>query len=214
MHHLTSCDRSTSCTSTSYNTKRANSSYFNPKCVYNLADHSKEGILIAWKNSYELLKYQSTPHTASTFLLNKGTSAQTIFSVVYGPSRDDNEKARFIEELNWLTQTIDYPWCLAGDFNLVRWLIDRFRDLHNSPLMNLFNDFVNKAALVDLLIKNRAYAWYSKRLSLSFSRLDRVFTTPNWQLNDPIMNLEALEMVIFDHVPLLLTCKNNAPYPS
>lgn len=106
------------------------------------------------------------------------------------------------------------PWCIAGNFNLVRWMIDRSGDLRCSPLMDLFNDFITNSGLVDLPIKNRCYTWSNKRPNPSFSRLDRVFFTPDFQVNYPIVTLEALEMVISDHVPLLLTCKNNAPLPS
>lgn len=40
-----------------------------------------------------------------------------------------------------------------------------------------------------------------------------MFTSPDWQLNYPIINLQALEIIVSDHAPLMLTCKNNAPTP-
>lgn len=147
-------------------------SYFNLSCVYNLADHSKGGILIGWKRSYEMLNSWSTAHTASVMLKNSISGAKSIFTVVYGPSGSDSERLIFIQELRGLIGLIDHPWILAGDLNLVRWIIDRSSDLNCTPLMDLFNDFIQFAGLVDIPIKNRSYTWSNKRPNPSFSRLD------------------------------------------
>lgn len=117
-------------------------SYFNQKCVFNVADRSKGGILIAWKNNYELLNSWSTPHTVTVTLFNISSGSTTTYTVAYGPSSSDELRGRFIEELNELPKLIQTPWILVGDFNLVRWLIDRTGDLRCSPLMDLFNDFI------------------------------------------------------------------------
>lgn len=58
-------------------------SFFNPSCVYNLADRSKGGIIIAWKNNFELLKSWSTYHMALALLKNKSTNVQTIFFLLF-----------------------------------------------------------------------------------------------------------------------------------
>lgn len=185
-------------------------SYFDPICMFNLANNSKGGILIAWKKNFELIKGWSTLHTTTVLLKNKSSNLVSYYTVVYGPSEDEN-KPNFIIELRYLQTLITGSWILAGDFNIVRWLIDRSGDLRGLPLMDLFNDFINQAALIDIPLKNRAYTWSNKRPLPTFSKLDRVFTSPDWQLKYPIITLESLEMIISDHSPLLLTCKNNAP---
>lgn len=65
--------------------------------------------------------------------------------------------------------------------------------------------------MIDNTLRNRSYTWSSKRPVPSFSKLDRVFTSADWHTDYPVITLEALEMVVSDHVPLLLTCKNMTP---
>lgn len=88
-------------------------------------------------------------------------------TMVYGPSID-SEKPQFIEELRSLTSTIQWPWIMAGDFNLVRWMIDRSGGIRPYPLMDLFNDFIQSAALVDIPLKNHSFMWSNKRPQPSF----------------------------------------------
>lgn len=60
---------------------------------------------------------------------------------------------------------------------------------------------------MDVPLRNRTYTWSSKRPVPSFSRLDRVFTSPEWAEEYPVITLEALEVLVSDHTPLILTCK-------
>lgn len=185
-------------------------SYFSPDCVYNCANNSSGGIIIAWKKCFVLLKCWSTRHTTSAVLRNQISGQEMCVTVVYGPSID-SAKPEFIRELHGLTDLINWPWILAGDFNLVRWLVDRSGELRGFPLMDLFNGFIQAAALVDNPLKNRRFTWSNKRPQPSFSRIDRVLSSAEWNLHYPIITLQALEMLVSDHAPLLLTCKNNAP---
>ncbi|XP_078173283.1 uncharacterized protein LOC144567103 [Carex rostrata] len=73
--------------------------------------------------------------------------------------------------------------------------------------MQLFNDFISDAGLVDTPIKNRKFTWTSKRPDPVFSKIDRVLTSAEWTVAYPVITLEALEILISDHTPLLLSCK-------
>lgn len=79
--------------------------------------------------------------------------------------------------------------------------------------MDLFNDIIQEAGLIDIPLKNRSFTWSNKRPNPVFSKIDRCFTSSDWHLAYPIITLEALAMVVSDHTPLVLTCKNNAPVP-
>ncbi|XP_078152344.1 uncharacterized protein LOC144547541 [Carex rostrata] len=89
-------------------------------------------------------------------------------------------------------------------------MIDRSGGIRAYPLMDLFNDFIQSAALVDIPLKNRSFTWSNKRPQPSFSKIDRALTTPEWQIHFPVI---TLEMLVSDHAPLILTFKNNAPKP-
>lgn len=80
--------------------------------------------------------------------------------------------------------------------------------------MCAFNDLIRDLEVADIPLSNRAYTWSSKRQNPVFSKLDRFFLSTDWSLNFPKIELKALEMIVSDHVPLLLTCKGNAPKPS
>ncbi|XP_078173997.1 uncharacterized protein LOC144567705 [Carex rostrata] len=135
---------------------------------------------------------------------DQSTGVCTMYTTVYGPSVD-SEKPSFLKELNRLAEMVNHPWIIAGDFNLLRWMTDRSTGATCFDLMDLFNQFIRTAGLVDVPLKNRAYTWSSKRPTPTFSKLDRVFTSPEWPLQYP-----AMEMVVSDHVPLLMSCRNQA----
>lgn len=65
--------------------------------------------------------------------------------------------------------------------------------------------------MVDVPLQNRLYTWSSKRSEPSFSRLDRIFITLHFITKFPDISLKALEMIVSDHSPLLLFCKNLVP---
>lgn len=110
-------------------------------------------------------------------------------------------------ELRGQSQFVQGPWILGGDFNLVRWLVDRYGDLRSFTLMSLFNDLIRDMQVIDIPLKNRLFTWSSKRPEPVFSKLDRIFVSTEWSQMFPSITLTALDMVVSDHVPLLMTCK-------
>lgn len=94
---------------------------------------------------------------------------------------------------------------------MVKWLIDRSGDMRGLNLMCLFNNAIRDLRLMDIPLKNCAFTWSSKRLEPVFSKLDRVFLSPQWSVQFPIITLEAFEMTVSNHPPLLLTCKQQLP---
>lgn len=181
-------------------------SFFNQETAFNVALSSAGGVLIAWKKSFSLVSSWSTRHSI-TVLLQQASSGKTVMITnVYGPS-DDASKPSFIRELHSIAAVARYPWILAGDFNLTRWLIDRPSSLRGFRLMELFNDFIAANGIVDTPLKNRSYTWSCSRPIPSFSKIDRIFTSTDWTVAYPIITLEALETLISDHAPLLLRCK-------
>lgn len=181
-------------------------SFFSKEVAFNKAINSAGGTLIAWKHSFELITSWSTKHTI-TVVLRHITSGHSIsVTNAYGPT-EDSLKPGFVSELRSCAALTDHPWLLAGDFNMVRWLVNRSSGSHSFRLMDLFNNFISDVGIVDIQLRNRSFTWSSKRPSPSFSKLDRVFTSVEWSAAYPIVMLEALEVLVSDHSPLLLTCK-------
>lgn len=187
-------------------------SFFNSNCAFNQASHSKGGLIIAWKRAFDLQMCYSTPHTLTVSLRNCKEDREILITNVYGPAVE-SEKARFIDELIYVRDQVNLPWILAGDFNLVRWMVDRSGIMREFELMDLFNDFIRQSGLVDVPLSNRLFTWSNKRPQPSFSKIDRVLISGEWNIDFPVITLEAKEMVVSDHTPLLLTCKNTVPQP-
>lgn len=180
--------------------------FFQRSCVVIDAQGAAGGVLIAWKHAYILMNSFTTKHTCTVVL--KQPSTGTLFAVtsVYGPSRED-KKQEFIQELRCLADLIEVPWIMCGDFNLVRWLIDRSGSMRNFGLMFEFNDLIRDLQLLDVVLENRDYTWSNKQPAPVFSKLDRCFITTEWALMYPVITLTALETIVSDHVPILLHCK-------
>lgn len=186
--------------------------FFDKYCASLLAIGSSGGSVISWKKNYSLLNSWTTAHTVSAVLRQEVSGGVFMVTSVYGPSADDMEsKKGFLEELGRLSLLVQHPWILLGDFNLTRWLSDRPGVLRGLSLMTLFNDLIRYLEMEDVQLENRAYTWSSKRPQPNFSRIDRVFLTQGWSLRFPMISLRALEMVVSDHCPLVLSCCQRRP---
>lgn len=181
-------------------------SFFSYEVSYNLALNSACGIIIAWRRSFQLLNSWSTRHSVTVLLQQPNSGKKIWVTNVYGPI-DDALKPVFLKELEYTAARVDQPWSLAGDFNLIRWLVDRSSNSSSFALMELFNRFISDMGIMEVPLRNRTYTWSNKRPIPVFSKLDRIFLTPDWSVAYPIITLEALEVIVSDHTPLLLTCK-------
>lgn len=187
-------------------------SFFSTNVVYNLVVNSVGSTLIAWKRSYELLNLWASRHTVMVLLKHISSGQCILITNAYGPTQD-TLKLGFIQELMFTCNLAKDPWILVGDFNLVRWLTDRSFCNAAFPLMDMFNRFIAQAGILDIPLKNRSYTWSSRRPQPTFSKLDRIFLSPQWSLSYPVIALEALENIVSDHIPLLLTCKGLQQQP-
>lgn len=99
--------------------------------------------------STELQNSWVTRHSCSALFKQSSTGSLFVVTNVYGPSTDEY-KQEFIGELRNIASLVQHPWILGGDFNLVRWMIDRSSNNVNFRLMALFNDFIRDTALLDV----------------------------------------------------------------
>jgi hypothetical protein len=64
-----------------------------------------------------------------------------IFSGVYGPNVD-RERRTLWDELAGVSSWWEVPWCVAGDFNVVRFPSEKSRTTLFTPAMHDFSDFI------------------------------------------------------------------------
>lgn len=65
------------------------------------------------------------------------------------------------------------PWCLAGDFNIVRLPNERKGCVHTTPAMSRFSEFVEANELIDPPLVGGWFTWSNNREDPSLSRIDR-----------------------------------------
>jgi len=102
------------------------------------------GILIAWADStYVLLDSSNTTYSVSATLASRVSGDKICVTNVYGPCTDP-EKPDFLEEINVLSDSLQCPWVLLGDFNLIRSPSDRSNDNFDPHAATLFNDAIQR----------------------------------------------------------------------
>lgn len=75
-------------------------------------------------------------------------------------------------------------------------------------IMSLFNDLLRVLQLIDIPLKNRRFTWCSNRPAPTHSKIDRIFVAPEISIQFSLVSLNALQVLVSDHAPLLLNCIN------
>jgi hypothetical protein len=132
------------------------------------------------------------------------------FTGVYGPQTDAN-KLLFLRELQDVRDLHPGPWAVVGDFNLIVEAQDKNNLNLNRRMMGKFRRLLNDLELKDLYFNGRRYTWSNEREQATLERLDRVFSTMDWEMIFPASLLSALSSAASDHYPLLL---NLEPLPT
>ncbi|XVF18780.1 hypothetical protein REPUB_Repub11eG0052900 [Reevesia pubescens] len=120
---------------------------------------------------------------------------------VYAPCNAADRKAIW-DSLSVFIQNFHLPCILAGDFNVIRSLDERKFCLVESAGKHDFNEFIFANFLVDNPVVGKKFTWYGRERKRS--RLDRILISDSLFDYFPNLNVMALNMSLFDHIPLLL----------
>ena len=122
------------------------------------------------------------------------------FTGIYGPNLNKNHQFMW-EELAGLNSWWNLPWCLGGDFNVIRFPSERLGAGRFTRCMYDFLDFISLHGLMDSHLEEGLYTWSN---STAASRID-------WFLLSPILVdylshffQKRLPRVLSDHFPILL----------
>ncbi len=122
---------------------------------------------------------------------------------VYGPIVESS-KGAFWVELDTIRQKWTVPWCIMGDFNVVRFPSERLGCNSFSLSMLAFPDFIESSYLVDLPLEGGSYTWSIGSDPPSMSHIDRVLVSPDWEEQFPNVLQKLLPHPISDHHPILV----------
>ena len=73
------------------------------------------------------------------------------------------------------------PWCIEGDFNVIRFPNERSREGRMSGSMRRFSEVIDELALRDLPFQGGPFTWSGGLNGLSRSRLDRFLISEDWE---------------------------------
>jgi exonuclease III len=161
------------------------------------------GILLAWKSSAVSFTNPHISTNAVTARAEVSGSAGWWFTGVYGPQAD-GDKCQFLQELKDIRDLHPGAWVVAGDFNLIIDAADKNNNNLNRRMMGKFRKLLADLELKELYLNGRRYTWSSERERPTLERLDRVFSTVDWETEYPSSFLSALSSSTSDHCPLLL----------
>ena len=138
------------------------------------------GILLMWdRRMVEKVEEAAGNYSLSCKFKNVFDQFEWIFTGVYGPNLD-NERGFLWEELAGLISWWDAPWCIGGDFNVVRFPSEKSGMAVFSPAMNDFSDFISELGLLDLPLEGGLFTWSNNREFPAKSRIDRFLVSSEW----------------------------------
>lgn len=133
---------------------------------------------------------------------------------VYGPT-NPLVKPYFWDELNRLGESIDGPWCVAGDFNAI---VDQKEKIGGRPFASgsrcRFRHFIDDQGLMDLSFSRNPFTWSNRRVGKDNiqERLDRGLGNSHWCTLFPQASVRHLPAIGSDHKPI---CMHTSPiHPS
>ena len=80
---------------------------------------------------------------------NVGDQFEWAFTGVYGPNLNKRRRLMW-EELTRLISWWDLPWCLGGDFNIIRYPSEQLGATSYSQAMYGFSNFISLHGLMDI----------------------------------------------------------------
>ncbi|RVW80668.1 Transposon TX1 uncharacterized 149 kDa protein [Vitis vinifera] len=126
-----------------------------------------------------------------------------VFTGVYGPVCS-GDREEFWEELGSVKGLWSDPWCVGGDFNLVRFPEERSRGGGLTASMRRFSEVVEDLELRDYPLRGGPFTWRGGLNNRVQSRLDRFLVTDSWDnmFNGAVQGI--LPRPVSDHFPILL----------
>ena len=122
---------------------------------------------------------------------------------VYGPTMKQY-KELFWEELGTIQGLWSDPWCIGGDFNVIKFPSERSREGRMIGTMRRFSKVIEELALRDLPLHGGPFTWSGGLNGQSRSRLDRFMISEDWENHFSGEIQCSLPRPVSDHFPILL----------
>ncbi|XP_023904183.1 uncharacterized protein LOC112015948 [Quercus suber] len=162
------------------------------------------GVLLMWDtrvvNKVEEVVGQFSVSCTFTSVLNQFVWA---FTSIYVPNSVRDR--RFLwEELFGLNSWWNVPWCVGGDFNVVRLPSERSGSTSFTAAMREFSNFISEQGLIVILFQGGSFTWSNTCEVAVKARLDRFLFSADWEDKFPSVSLQRLPRLLSDHFPIVL----------
>jgi endonuclease/exonuclease/phosphatase family metal-dependent hydrolase len=152
---------------------------------------------------FEVVRWDILDFTVSVILKDKKSNLVWRFIAVYGSAYEEY-KLTFINELHNIYASWNGPTLVGGDFNLIRESCEKSTGNINQHWADLFNDWINKFALVEIKNSSRRFTWGNNQENLVMALLDRIFVSTCWDSLFPSCSVNVKPRVGSDHVPFIV----------
>ncbi|KAK3010773.1 hypothetical protein RJ639_011993 [Escallonia herrerae] len=136
-----------------------------------------------------------------------------LFSAVYAtPNR--TAKSDLWNYLEEMTNNMQLPWLVAGDFNDIANSTEKWGGIPTSRnRCSTFVNRINSCQLLDLGFQGPLFTWFRNRNGHCYlkERLDRGLCNRQWRLNFPEAFIKHLPRTHSDHCPILIDTKGETP---
>ena len=137
--------------------------------------------MVFWDNLIlELLDMELSAFLVSCCFKNCEDNFIWMFTGVYDPVLAE-ERDVFSNELGAIRGLWHDPWCVGGDFNVVRFLEERRNCQRLLTSMRRFSQFIEEMCLKDLPLSGGLFTWCGGSNNESTSRLDRFLVSNDWE---------------------------------
>jgi hypothetical protein len=168
------------------------------------AEGTRGGIMLAWQSGLVSI---TNPHLMAysiTARITVGGGHSWWFTRVYGP-QDDVDTIAFLQELQDIQDLHAGPWVVAGDFNLIVNPEDKNQGILHRRMMGRFRRSLSNLELKEIYLNGRRFTWSNERAQPTLEKLDRVFSTVDWEELFPDAFLTTMSSGPSDHCPLVLS---------
>ena len=96
------------------------------------------------------------------------------------------------------------PWCIGGDFYVIRFPYKKNREGRISSSMRRFSQIIDEMELKDLHLKGGSFTWRGGLNNQRMARLDRFLVIDGWDDHFDGAEQSLLSRCTSDHFPMLL----------
>ncbi|XVF41900.1 hypothetical protein PTKIN_Ptkin01aG0317600 [Pterospermum kingtungense] len=169
-----------------------------------VSEGNSGGLISCWRDQFFVVesKYCSQ---RSILLIGriKQFDFRCGFGNIYAPN-DDRDMHALWEELQSFIENLGVPWCLAGDFNIVRSNEEKIGLPVSQQAMDSFSGFIDSLGFIDLPLEGGRFTWCSNREIPTFCRLDRFLIASEFLGVFPDLVQKVWPHSLSDHNPISL----------